>query len=182
MSSSVMAKIRSDQRTNGPNGMLTVLMLILYRLGHHLSEAAKGKGKIRRIPLGLLRRFLQLFYSWLAHSFGCFLPFSVRLGERVEFRHGFYGVFISQAASIGDDVIILNNVTIGSNPGSDGRQEAPTVGKGVFIGSGAILFGDITIGDGARIGANATVVDDVPAGATVVPVKARVIEKQTDPS
>ena len=45
------------------------------------------------------------------------------------------------------------------------------------IGTGAKLLGPITVGDGARIGANAVVIHDVPAGATVVGVPARVVQE-----
>jgi serine O-acetyltransferase len=45
----------------------------------------------------------------------------------------------------------------------------------VFIGTGAAVLGAVTVGDGARIGANAVVLQDVPAGATAVGVPARVL-------
>ncbi len=51
----------------------------------------------------------------------------------------------------------------------------PTLGDDVFVGAGARLLGGIRVGDGARIGANAVVIDDVPAGATAVGIPARVL-------
>lgn len=54
-------------------------------------------------------------------------------------------------------------------------NRAPTIGSHVLIGCGAKLIGPITIGDGARIGANAVVLNDVPAGATVVGIPASVV-------
>jgi serine O-acetyltransferase len=44
----------------------------------------------------------------------------------------------------------------------------PTVGNNVLLGAGAVILGAVTIGDGARIGANAVVTKDVPAGSTFV--------------
>lgn len=54
-------------------------------------------------------------------------------------------------------------------------NRAPTIGSHVLIGCGAKLIGPITIGDGARIGANAVVLNDVPAGATDVGIPASVV-------
>lgn len=54
-------------------------------------------------------------------------------------------------------------------------NRAPTIGSHVLIGCGAKLIGPITIGDGVRIGANAVVLNDVPAGATVVGIPASVV-------
>jgi len=49
------------------------------------------------------------------------------------------------------------------------------LGKGVVIGAGAKILGPILVGDGAKIGSNAVVVRDVPAGATAVGVPARIL-------
>ena len=55
------------------------------------------------------------------------------------------------------------------------RRASPVIGNGVFFGAGAKIIGAVTIGDGARIGANAVVVDDVPAHAPAVGVPARIV-------
>src|SRR5213076_2055150 len=52
----------------------------------------------------------------------------------------------------------------------------PTLGAGVVVGAGAKILGGFTVGDGARVGANSVVVKEVPAGATVVGIPARVVE------
>jgi serine O-acetyltransferase len=54
----------------------------------------------------------------------------------------------------------------------------PTIGCGVDIGCGARVLGPITVGDYAKIGANAVVLHDVPPGATVVGIPAKVIGKK----
>jgi len=63
------------------------------------------------------------------------------------------------------------------HPGATvGRRVFIDHGKGVVIGAGAKILGPIFVGDGAKIGSNAVVVREVPAGATVVGVPGRVVE------
>ncbi|MGH8919877.1 MAG: serine O-acetyltransferase, partial [Actinomycetes bacterium] len=78
---------------------------------------------------------------------------------------------ILTAARIGSDCWIHHQVTFGW----DYDTGIPTVGDRVFVGAGAKVFGAVHIGDDARIGANAVVMSDVPAGATAVGVPARII-------
>jgi serine O-acetyltransferase len=61
--------------------------------------------------------------------------------------------------------------------------EAPSLGKRVNVGAGAKLFGNIVIGDDVNVGANAVVLSDVPDGATVVGIPAKVVRaaNQTTP-
>ncbi|RMD75375.1 MAG: serine acetyltransferase, partial [Chloroflexi bacterium] len=58
----------------------------------------------------------------------------------------------------------------------------PIIGDEVFIGAGARVLGGITVGDRARIGANAVVTRDVPSGATVVGIPARVVKIDGTPT
>jgi serine acetyltransferase len=57
-----------------------------------------------------------------------------------------------------------------------GNANGPKVGNRVVIGANAVVLGNITIGDDAKIGAGAVVVKDVPAGATVVGVPAKIVK------
>lgn len=90
------------------------------------------------------------------------------------------GLFISHgqatilsAERIGANLQVHQGVTVGWDYRGDRR---PIIGDDVFIGAGAKVLGAVTVGDGARIGANAVVVCDVPAGATAVGVPAVVRE------
>jgi len=83
------------------------------------------------------------------------------------------GVVIHPLAIVGDDCMIMQQVTIGII--SEG--EAPKVGNKVYVGAGAKILGNITIGDDVRIGANAVVLEDVPGGCTAVGVPARIIKR-----
>lgn len=94
-----------------------------------------------------------------------------RIGDRFFIDHGM-GVVIGETASIGNNVTIYHDVTLGGTSWEKGVRH-PQVGDDVIIGAGAQLLGPIHIGAGARIGSNAVVVRDVPAGATMVGVPAR---------
>ncbi len=97
------------------------------------------------------------------------------IGRRLVIDHGM-GVVIGETAEIGDDVYIYHQVTLGGTSSERGKRH-PTVGNGVIIGAGAKVLGDILIGDRARVGANAVVVQPVPAGVTVVGIPARPVER-----
>jgi serine O-acetyltransferase len=97
------------------------------------------------------------------------------IGRGAEFGPGFVlihstGVVINGQVRGGDHVHIEHQVTVGAE-----RRESPYIGSRVFIGAGAKIIGNVRIGDEARIGANAVVVDDVPEGATVVGIPAKVV-------
>jgi serine O-acetyltransferase len=96
------------------------------------------------------------------------------IGRRVFIDHGM-GVVIGETAEIGDDTTLYHGVTLGGTSWNKGKRH-PTLGKSVVVGAGAKILGPIMIGDGARIGSNAVVVKDVPAGATVVGIPGRIVE------
>lgn len=77
------------------------------------------------------------------------------------------------AERIGRNCWVHHGVTLGWDYRSD---HGPVIGDGVFIGTGAVVLGAITVGDGARIGANAVVLRDVPPGGTAVGSPARILE------
>ena len=102
------------------------------------------------------------------------------IGRGADFGPGFVlvhadGVVINGAVRGGSNVSIEHQVTIGA----DARRGCPRLEDDVFLGAGAKVFGAISVGTGARIGANAVVVHDVPAHATVVGVPARVVRQLT---
>ena len=96
------------------------------------------------------------------------------IGRRVFIDHGM-GVVIGETAEIGDDCTLYHGVTLGGTSWNKGKRH-PTLGRGVVIGAGAKILGPILVGDGAKIGSNAVVVKDVPAGATAVGIPARIVD------
>jgi serine O-acetyltransferase len=95
---------------------------------------------------------------------------SASIGTQVFLDHA-TGIIVGGFAVIGDDVTILQNVTIGRKQVLPGRS--PRIGRGVLLSAGSTILGDINVGDFAKIGAGALVEHDVPSGCTAVGVPAQ---------
>ena len=120
-----------------------------------------------------LARFTSHVSRWLT---GIEIHPGATIGRRFFIDHGM-GVFIGETAEIGDDCTLYHGVTLGGTSWNKGKRH-PTLEKGVVVGAGAKILGPITIGEGARIGSNAVVVKEVPAGATAIGIPARIIEAE----
>ena len=95
-----------------------------------------------------------------------------RIGRRVFIDHGM-GVVIGETAEVGDDCTLYQGVTLGGTKLTRGAKRHPTIGQGVIVGSHAQVLGPFRVGDGARIGPHALVQAEVPAGVTMVGMRAR---------
>lgn len=125
---------------------------------------------LHRLGVPVLPRLLYVLNRVL---FAVVLPPTVKVGRGVLFGYSGLGVVVHARAVIGDRVKLSQNVTIG---GRSGLFEVPVIEDDVEIGAGACVLGPVRIGRGARIGANAVVLNDVPAGAVAVGVPARIRE------
>lgn len=122
-------------------------------------------------------KWLGRFISHLARLVtGVEIHPGATIGRRVFIDHGF-GVVIGETAEIGDDCTIYQGVTLGGTSLNKGAKRHPTLERGVIVSAGAKVLGAFTIGEGAKIGSNAVVVKEVPAGATAVGIPARIIQK-----
>jgi serine O-acetyltransferase len=122
-------------------------------------------------------KWLARFLSHIARFFtGIEIHPGATIGRRFFIDHGM-GVVIGETAEIGDDVTIYHGVTLGGTSWKEGKRH-PTLGSGVVVGAGAKILGPIHIGDGAKIGSNAVVVKDVPAGATAAGIPARILDEE----
>ncbi len=155
-------KARGERAARVYLGMSTLPVMLMQIRNHTLR---------RGIPL------LPYFCELLSRTvWGVSIGRKVEIGPGLLIPHG--NIVIDGAVKIGRDCTINPWVTIGLSArrriGLD--PSGPTLGDGVFIGTGARILGPITVGDYARIGANAVVIDDVPPDATVVGVPARVVQ------
>ncbi len=97
---------------------------------------------------------------------------TAKIGDRLFIDHGM-GVVIGSTAVVGNDVTLYQGVTLGGTSLERGVKRHPTLENNVIVGAGAHILGPITVHDGARIGSNAVVLKDVPAGVTMVGIPAR---------
>jgi serine O-acetyltransferase len=104
----------------------------------------------------------------------CIIGRGADFGPRFVLIHS-TGIVINGAVRGGHDISLEHQVTIGAE-----RRESPTLGHSVFIGAGAKVIGGIHIGDHARIGANAVVLDDVPAHHSAIGIPARAIPQRRE--
>jgi serine O-acetyltransferase len=94
-----------------------------------------------------------------------------KIGPGLVIYH-FGGIVINSKAVLGSHCELHHHVTIGNRkPGG----ASPRIGDRVIMGTGAVLIGDITVGDDAEIGANAVLLESVPAGGVAVGVPAKVV-------
>ena len=153
-----------------PAAACGLLTPFLYYKGYHALQAHRvahwlwGQG---RAPLAY---FLQ---ARVARTLSIDIHPAARFGHGVFIDHG-TGVVVGETAVVGNDVSILQGVTLGGTGKAD-EDRHPKIGNGVLIGAGAIVLGNIKVGDCARIGAGSVVIKEVPPRVTVAGVPAKVI-------
>ncbi len=131
-----------------------------HRFAHALLKAGR-----RDFALYLQSRSSQVFQVDINPA--------VVMGKGIMLDHG-TGLVIGETAEVGDNVSMLQNVTLGGTGKSD-QDRHPKIGNGVLIGAGAKVLGNIRVGDCSRIGAGSVVLKEVPPRTTVAGVPAKVI-------
>lgn len=121
---------------------------------------------------------LKLYYAYMA-KYGSWIGIGAQLSDVPILPHGLFGIFISNNAKIGKNVVIFQHVTIGSNTTIGSRSNgSPVIEDNVYIGCGAKIIGNVHIGRNVRIGANCIVVKDIPSNSIVVLTPPRIIDKR----
>jgi len=113
------------------------------------------------------------FQSRISEVFGVDIHPAARIGRGVMIDHG-TGVVIGETTVVEDDVSMLQGVTLGGT-GKEQGDRHPKVRRGVMIGSGAKILGNLEIGAYSRVGAGSVVLKDVPERCTVAGVPAKVV-------
>lgn len=119
-----------------------------------------------------LARHLQ---SRISEVLGVDIHPAARIGKGVMLDHG-SGLVIGETSVVEDDVSILQEVTLGGT-GKETGDRHPKIRRGVLIGAGAKILGNIEVGVGAKVGAGSVVVSDVQPFTSVVGIPARPVGK-----
>jgi serine O-acetyltransferase len=173
---SLLSTIRADLRakarwcymSEGWTALVKVLLtdgtaaLVLYRL-------MQWARRWRLVPLEMI------FNKLNAVLCNCIIGRGAEFGPGLVLIHS-TGVVINGRVRGGANIHIEHQVTIGAE-----RRQSPILGNDVFLGAGAKVLGSIRLGDGVRIGANAVVINDIPAFCTAVGIPARVVRHRASP-
>jgi len=114
--------------------------------------------------------------------------FQTDIHPAARFGHGIFldhatGLVVGETALIEDEVSMLHHVTLGGT-GKESGDRHPKIRKGVVIGAGAKILGNIEVGAHARIAAGSVVLNSVPAHATMAGVPAKIVRiaEEDEPS
>ena len=147
---------------------------VLYFKGYHAIQAHRlahwlwGKGRTD-FALHLQSRSSEVFQTDINPA--------APIGKGIFLDHA-TGLVVGQTAVIEDDVSILQDVTLGGT-GKESGDRHPKIRRGVLIGAGAKVLGNIEVGAGAKVAAGSVVIHPVPPHVTVAGVPARIIGGQT---
>ena len=143
---------------------------LLYFKGFHALQAYRVAHWLWQQGRHSLALFLQ---NRISTVFAVDIHPAARIGKGIMFDHA-TGIVIGETAVVEDMVSIMQSVTLGGT-GKEAGDRHPKVGRGVLIGAGAKILGNITVGECAKIGAGSVVLKDVPPRVTVAGVPAQVI-------
>lgn len=127
------------------------------------------------------RESLALFFqNRVSAEFGVDIHPNATLGHGLMLDHA-TGLVIGETAVVGNNVSILQSVTLGGT-GKEYGDRHPKIGNGVLISAGAKILGNISVGDGAKVGAGSVVLENVPPHTTVAGVPAKVVGRPSSDS
>lgn len=131
-----------------------------HRLAHFLWETGR-------------RDFALYLQSRMSAIFQVDIHPAVKMGKGIFFDHA-TGIVVGMTAVIEDDVSILQGVTLGGT-GKETGDRHPKIRRGVLIGAGAEILGNIEVGCCSKVAAGSVVLKPVPNGVTVAGVPARIV-------
>lgn len=144
-------------------------VMVVYRFGNWRYSI---RNRFVRVPFSAIYKFLFVVVQCLT---SVELPCETKTGRGFRIEHC-GDIVVSGDAVFGEDCIIRNGVTVGLK--NTKERGSPVLGNRVDIGAGAKILGVITIGDDVSIGANAVVLQSVPANSIAVGIPARIIPRR----
>jgi len=143
---------------------------LLYFKGLHALESYRVSHWLWEQGRTALALYLQ---NQISERFAVDIHPAARLGSGIFIDHG-TGVVIGETAVVEDDVSMLQEVTLGGT-GKEKGDRHPKIRRGVLIGAGAKILGNVEVGEGAKVGAGSVVLDHVPPHSTVAGIPAVVV-------
>lgn len=164
-----MKNLKKDIIVNDFKDPMKLTLFLTYRFGNWTYYNF-------RVPI--VRQLLMIFYRILDLIFvrvinNALIPARAKIGGGLRLPHSGMGIVIHPNASIGENVTIFHQVTIGYKDTPTSSFGPPVIGSNVYVGAGAKILGDILIDDGSIVGANAVVLNDVSRNTTVVGIPAK---------
>ncbi len=141
---------------------------LLYFKGFHALQSYRVSHYYWTHERPALALYLQ---SRISEVFAVDIHPGARIGKGILFDHA-TSIVIGETAVVEDDFSMLHEVTLGGT-GKVGGDRHPKIRRGVMIGAGAKVLGNIEVGEGAKIGAGSVVLEDVAPFTTVAGVPAR---------
>lgn len=148
------------------SGGARIIAYLLFKRNHCFNYSFWLRLSAHKTFLYPLARFM---YSRLSRKYGIQIPPTVKIGYGLYIGHGI-GIIINDSTVIGNNCNISQFLTIGSNRGTPA-----IIGDNVYIGPSVCIVENVRIGNNTTIGAGSVVVKDIPEGATVAGVPAKVI-------
>ena len=148
------------------------LAILLHLKGFHALQAYRFAHRLWQAGRMEAARWLS---SQASLVFGLDIHPAARLGQGIMLDHG-SGIVIGETSIIEDDVSILQQVTLGGT-GRDKGDRHPKIRRGVLIGAGAKILGNIEVGAYSKVAAGSVVLHPVPPHSTVAGVPARVVRR-----
>ena len=145
----------------------------IYRLGRY-SDDLRSRNRLLALPVVLLHRMLDYIIKLIHH-----VNIDAKLGGG--FYIGHVGTIYIGPTTIGANCSLSHNVTIGIGH-SEGKEGIPVIGDNVWIGTGAIISGAISVGNNVTIMNGSVLSRSAPDGCLVGGNPARVILQNYDNS
>lgn len=134
--------------------------VVCYRVGHRLWLQGRTG----------LAYYMQ---STVSRKYSADIHPAARIGAGIYLNAG-GGIVIGETAVVGQDVSILQGVTLGGTGTEEGDRH-PKVGNGVILAEGSTVLGNIPVGDGAVVTPKSIVTKPVPPLARVSGIPARIM-------
>ncbi|CAG9295495.1 serine O-acetyltransferase [Celerinatantimonas diazotrophica] len=143
---------------------------LLYLKGFHALQGYRVAHWLWKNNRQSLASYLQ---NQISVVFGVDVHPAAQIGRSIMLDHA-TGIVVGETAIVEDEVSILQSVTLGGT-GKESGDRHPKIRRGVLIGAGAKILGNIEVGRGAKVGAGSVVLQDVPEHTTVAGVPAKIV-------